>query len=329
MGSTNILQFNPTQANQETDSEYLVDSTRTGGAGVDALWPSVSANKTLYQISTLSAAFAQALANKGYTISDANLGTLTAVLANVLTTADVPGQLQSVSYAATLTLNAAAYSGFQVALAGNVTLSISGQTTGQAITLLFVQDASGGHTVVFPAGTIGAAQPDPTAGAISAQLFKVDAAYTLVAVGPSVSSSGMGGLAIGTANAAPGNFSTLKVAGAAPSGQVLTGNGTSYVPVAAPGFTSGSNANGHWYKNPAGLITQYILVPAIAGSSTTTFNYPTTFPVACLGVQATIYDPAGVAQENVVTVESYTTSAATVFNYHTGSPSLFVTVVGY
>jgi len=109
MGSTNFLPFNPTQANQDTDAEYLIDSTRTGGAGVDAIWPSKSANKTLYQASNGVYALMQMMANKGFVTSDANLATLTAVLANILTTADIPAALQSVSWASTVTLNAAAY----------------------------------------------------------------------------------------------------------------------------------------------------------------------------------------------------------------------------
>jgi len=257
MGSTNFLLFNPTQANQETDAEYLTDATRTGGAGVDALWLSPSANKTLYQLTCGMYAIMEMMAGKGFTTLDTDPATLTAVLANILTTVDIPGGLQSVAWSPTISLNATKYSGFQIALAGALSFTISGQTAGQIICLLWVQDGTGGWTVTFPGNVNGGAQSDPTPNVLSAQLFKVDAAGNLDAVGPVLSVNGMGGVAIGSFNPAPGNFSTLQVAGAAPDGQVLTGNGVSYVPVAAPGYTSGSNANGYWQKDPSGLIRQW------------------------------------------------------------------------
>ena len=191
MGSTNFLQFNPTQANQENDAAYLTDATRTGGAAVDGIWPSNSANKTLYQASTAIAALMQMMANKNFTVSDASLSTLTSVLANILTTADIPGGLQSVTWASSIALNGGAYSGFQIPLQGNTTLSISGQVAGEVIVLLFVQDSTGGRTVTFPGNIIGAVQPDPAAGHVSAQAFKVNSALNLIPIG-SMDQSGYG-----------------------------------------------------------------------------------------------------------------------------------------
>jgi hypothetical protein len=89
MSSSNFQQWNPTQANQETDSAYTADSLRSGGAPNSAILPSATANKLFYQISTFIAAFAQALANKGYPMSDASLSTLEGELANVITLADM------------------------------------------------------------------------------------------------------------------------------------------------------------------------------------------------------------------------------------------------
>src|ERR1700733_8005289 len=86
--TTNFLQFNLNAANQETDSTYLADSTRTGGAGTGSVFPSVLANKAFYQWSTFLASFCQMLVNKGISTSDANFTQLVAELANVLTTAD-------------------------------------------------------------------------------------------------------------------------------------------------------------------------------------------------------------------------------------------------
>ena len=245
MGSTNFLQFNPTQANQENDAAYLTDATRTGGAAVDGIWPSNSANKTLYQVSTFIAAFGQMMANKNFNVSDASLATLTSVLANVLTTADIPGGLQVVGWSGSIALNAALYSGFQIPLQGATTLSISGQVAGQIIGLIFVQDATGGRTVTFPVNSAGGVQPDPTPNIVSAQLFKVMSTGTLQAVGPNVSSSAMSG---------PLNAVTLTIAGAAPLGYVPTGDGTHYVPQTGPAnvtpnFVTGARAFNTQYQN--------------------------------------------------------------------------------
>ena len=88
-GSSNILQFNAPANNQESDATYTTDATRLNGVVVNSPFPSPLANKMFYQWSTMLAAFGAALANKGYVVSDANLATLTSVLQNLLTTADV------------------------------------------------------------------------------------------------------------------------------------------------------------------------------------------------------------------------------------------------
>ena len=272
MATSSFLQFNPAQANQETDAAYLTDATRTGGAGVDAIWPSTSANKTLYQVSTGIAALMQMMANKGFTVSDASLAALTTQLSNILTTADLLSNLQSVSWASSLALNAVRYNGFEIGLSGNTTLSINGQTVGQVIVLLFSQDGTGGHTVTYPGNIVGGAQPDPTPSTVSAQIFKVSAVSTLQALGPNVSVNGTRGLAV--------NAATLQVAGTAPSGQVLTGNGTSYVPVVAPGYTTGSTSDGTWVKDPIGTITQRGASAAFttgSRSASVAITFPTPF----------------------------------------------------
>ena len=286
------MPFNPGQANQENDAAYLVDATRTGGAGVDAIWPSPSANKSLYQACGGVYALMQMMANKGFTCSDSNFATLASVLANILTTADVQSGLQTVSWASTLLFNAARYDGFQVTLTGDVSVSVTGQTVGQLIGLLWLQDSVGGRTVTFPGNIKGAAQPDPAANVLSAQLFKVDASGNLAAVGPAASVNGLGGVAVGAFGAAPGNFSTLRVAGAAPAGLVLTGNGTDYVPTTAPGYTSGSNANGYWQKDPNGLIRQWGFFSGAVSESAVTFPVPFT-SLGSVSVNATSSTPFG------------------------------------
>jgi hypothetical protein len=154
-GTSNFLQHNPTAANQEDDATYAADSTRTGGIGVDQIMPSVWMNKIWYQASTFIAAFAGALANKGYNLSDANLSTLEAVLANVLTTADTKPPLVTVAFSPTPTFNAGVANGFDMVLTGNVTSSaLVGQTVGQIIT--FCIKNTGSFSFVFPSSFNGA-----------------------------------------------------------------------------------------------------------------------------------------------------------------------------
>ena len=326
MATSNFLPFNPTQSNQETDSEYLADATRTGGAGVDAIWPSTSANKTLYQVSTGIAALMQMMANKGFTVSDASLAALTTQLSNILTTADLLSNLQSVSWASSLALNAVRYNGFEIGLSGNTTLSINGQTVGQVIVLLFSQDGTGGHTVTYPGNIVGGAQPDPTPSTVSAQIFKVSAVSTLQALGPNVSVNGMGGMALGAVNPASVNASTLQIAGTAPAGQVLTGNGTDYVPTVAPGFTSGSNSNGYWEVNPAGRITQWGQAFSLPDNSPIVINFPIAFVSACQSCVAN--DSRGAGNPRTIECYNLTTTGFTAIASGSGA-SIYFIATGY
>lgn len=88
-GSSNFLQFNPGAVNQETDSAYNGDSTRAGGIAFNQIMSSLLGNKVLFQLSTFVTAMAQALANKGLVLSDANLAALTSVLAGVIVNSDI------------------------------------------------------------------------------------------------------------------------------------------------------------------------------------------------------------------------------------------------
>lgn len=87
--SNNFLQFNPTKANQENDAAYTADAQRTGGAATNSIFASQLANKLFYQLSTMITALGQALSNKGYTVSDADLTALINVLSNLITTPDL------------------------------------------------------------------------------------------------------------------------------------------------------------------------------------------------------------------------------------------------
>ena len=285
MATSNFLPFNPTQANQETDAAYLTDATRTGGAGVGAIWPSNSANKTLYQVSTAVAALMQAMANKGFTVSDASLSALTTQLANILTTADLLSNLQSVSWAYSLALNAARYNGFEISLAGNSTLSISGQTVGQVIVLLFAQDGTGGHTITYPGNIVGGAQPDPSVSIISGQIFKVNAVGTLQALGPMVSSNGMSGTAIGSVNPAAGAFSALT------GPTVSSSDNSTKVATTAwnrLGFSVSLSTNGY-IKFPtwlSGFTIQWGSQSGLSDNSPDTINFNTPFANTCFAVLA-------------------------------------------
>ena len=74
-GTNKFLQWNPTQANQETDDQYAADVQRSGGA-VSGIFPSATANKLFFQTTTMCAAIAQTLADKGYDVNDSNLTNL-------------------------------------------------------------------------------------------------------------------------------------------------------------------------------------------------------------------------------------------------------------
>ena len=206
--SSNFLTFNPASANQETDAAYATDATRTGGAGVDAVWPSVSANKTLKQSTIFPAAFGQMMAAKGFTVSDADQNALAAVLANVVTTADQRGGLQTVTWASSLALNAASHTNFQITLGGDTALSATGQAAGDTVTLLLAQDATGGRVVTYGAGFAAGWQLDATPNTLSVVTFKTNAALLLEPSNPSVSISGINATPIGAATPSTGNFTT-------------------------------------------------------------------------------------------------------------------------
>ena len=90
-GTTNFQQFNPNGANMETDAQYSADALRAGGLANPSIFASALGNKLFYQTTTFIAAFAEALATKGYAKTDASLANLAAQLANVKTLADKPG----------------------------------------------------------------------------------------------------------------------------------------------------------------------------------------------------------------------------------------------
>ncbi len=167
-GTTNLIQFNPAQANQETDAQYAADPLVTGGIPVDGTLPSPFLNKVWYQASTFAAAFNAALTQKGYSPSDANLATLQAVYSNILTDADILPDLIAVTYSSTMSLDASKANGWQITLFGNASLSLVNAKPGQVYRIVLVQDNSGGRSVSYQ-GALAAngVQPDGTPGYVS------------------------------------------------------------------------------------------------------------------------------------------------------------------
>src|SRR6185437_1942244 len=213
-GSTNFLQWNPGQNNQENDSDYLADSQRSGGAPNGTPFPSPTGNKLFYQLSTGITALMQMMATKGFTVNDTNIGTLASVLAAIQTTADVKKLLQSVAYSSSVVLNAGQYNGFQIALNGNLSFSITGATPGQLIIILFKNDSSGNHTVTFPGSWSGQFQPDPTPNAVSALLGVADSTGTsFKSIGTITSGAGVNNTPIGQTAPAAGSFTSLIATG--------------------------------------------------------------------------------------------------------------------
>ena len=193
MAASNFQQWNPSQTNQLSDSAYTSDTSRSGGAGTTAVFPSATANKLFYQLTTFIAAFGAMMAQKGFDNSDASLGALQAVLANLITTADQRIPLVTVGYAASLVLDFSNCDGFEITLTGDVTSSsFAGLSPGRIITCVFIQDAMGNHAFAWPTGgafPVNAAvvsSPDPGAGSTSIQRVLVLADNSIHPITPMV-----------------------------------------------------------------------------------------------------------------------------------------------
>lgn len=185
-GTTTALQWNPTQANQESNAAYLADGQRVGGATNPSIFDAVLANKLFNQLSNYIFALFTMYANKGFTTDDSNISTLITQCANFLTTADVKTGLEYVSYSPTLVFDASHYAGFQVTLTGDLSFTITGASIGDLVTLAFTQDGIGGRAVTYPSNVVGGGAPSTTPNSNNVQLFKVLNDNILHAVGPMV-----------------------------------------------------------------------------------------------------------------------------------------------
>jgi hypothetical protein len=276
--SSNFLQFNPSQINQQNDAAYAGDSTRADGAPLDSLFASELANKAFYQWSTFIAAFGQMMANKGFTVSDSVLATLVAQLTNVLTTADVRGGLVNLAYASALNLNATKSLGWQVTLTGNTTFTISGAQVGDELTLVLIQDYAGGRTITWPANFEDALQPDSTANSVSVMSFKVRVDGTVWTARPVLSSSGINNTPIGQGSPAAGTFSSLQAPTMASSDNSTNVATTAWCGLGfAVSITDCTVGNSCYIQVPSWLGGWKLQWGCVDGYPTSTINFPLTY----------------------------------------------------
>lgn len=153
MATTNLQQWNPTAVNQETDAQYTADSQRAGGATDPSVFLSLLANKAFYQWSTYLTALFAAFAAKGFTTSDSNLNTLTAVCSNFLTTADVKPPQFTVPFSPTPTFDGSKATSFRLDMTGSVTSStfINVPPAGSIVTFYIVSASPGNFFFTWPA----------------------------------------------------------------------------------------------------------------------------------------------------------------------------------
>lgn len=184
-GSTNILPWDPSASNISSDASYSSDVQRINGAAVNDIFPSPTANKALFQACGFVYALATALANKGFTVNDSPQASLVTVLGNILTTADATSGLTTVPYATSIAFSATGTNGFYLVFgSGNVSSStLTGQSLGQRLMFVIVQDGTGNRTFSWPANipTHGTICPD--ASSISLQEFIVLPTGSIVPIG--------------------------------------------------------------------------------------------------------------------------------------------------
>ncbi|NHN33577.1 pectinesterase family protein [Paenibacillus agricola] len=92
MATSNFKVFNETMSNIENDVQYLADAQRVGGV-VPGVAPSALHNKLYRQVSIMVAALGQLSANRGFSVSDADLTALVAALNGALGPAQTTGTM--------------------------------------------------------------------------------------------------------------------------------------------------------------------------------------------------------------------------------------------
>jgi microcystin-dependent protein len=89
--TNNFLQFNPAKNNMLSDADFNAATLRQQGiqSGIRTAAASNLHNKMYYQVTTMASALGSMLANKGYTVSDADISALTSQLSVIMTAADM------------------------------------------------------------------------------------------------------------------------------------------------------------------------------------------------------------------------------------------------
>jgi len=184
--TTNFLEWNPTEANQESDATYLADTQRLNGIAVDDIMPSVRMNKMFRQWSVFVAAMGQMLAANGYSTSDASVATLASTLQVLLdnSLALITG-IVVVPYSASPVFDCSLGWNFYMLLTGNVTApTLINATPGLPIEFQFQQDGVGSRTVAWPSNVRGGGDAWPLANQYGIQRFRVCPDHILRAVTP-------------------------------------------------------------------------------------------------------------------------------------------------
>ncbi len=281
-GSSNFQVWNPLAANQENDAAYAADAQRSGGA-TTGLFPSITANKLFYQLSTMVAAIGAMLAAKGYTVADSDLVGLTATLENLLDTqgGNLTGAINeasaTVAAAATMNIGAANAAFIDITGSGQTITAFDGIQKGTARILYF----EGANTFTHSASLVCPGNQDlsVSAGDIVIARSMGGGTWTLVYLPASgwMPADGTLTKAASGLKVTPNIFAAL----AGSSGQVFNAAaGTSGSQVVNLGqFAAGLGGSGY-QKLPSGLIFQWGITNALGSRNARTITLPISFPTA-------------------------------------------------
>lgn len=337
-GSSNFLQWNPSQANQETDSTYNADSQRVGGAADNTPFPAELANKLFYQLSTGIAALMQMMAAKGFNCQDTNLGTLASVLSAIVTTADLKSGVQVLSWSSTVTCDAGRYNFFYIPLNGNTTINIINATPGQTLSFIFTQDGVGGRTVGWTGLTLVNGSYQPNRASNTSSVITIDVASNgSTTIGafktPSLSYTGIDGVDIGRSIAGQGVFTNLTASGSTSlqgaTAQTPDTNDVS-TKIATTAFVKSLLGQNFSAASPGykifsdGFMIQWGSGPS-GGSGGVGISYPTPFPTQ---VFAVLINPTGTLSSNYAWTTNVTNSGFTAVDNGT-SPTVYWIAVGH
>ena len=92
-------------------------------------------------------------------------------------------QLLVIAWAAAVTVPGDVFTAFKITLGGNTTITIENMMPGNLYTFIIVQDATGGHTVTWPANAHNATLTDPAPNSTTVQTFVADVDGSLYAIG--------------------------------------------------------------------------------------------------------------------------------------------------